>query len=192
MPTQQEHAAAREFYGLIIQKLTNEKGVHAETAIAAAGRMAGTLLLRSLQLPLETLEPGTPVFSDAANEKGPALVGTLGEALSQMNVPFDPQKLEASAANQGNAPLLSVVATQELVEKEMHQIRQKYQLSNEAAAHAAAITTAFMVQKCAQLVDPHIGFKIAAYSFVEGAKTVPQRLAISTNEESKKPWYKIW
>ena len=48
---------------------------------------------------------------------------------------------------------------------------------NSPAAWAAAITSAILVQKCAQIVDPHVGYRVAAYCFVEGAKTVPQKLS---------------
>jgi hypothetical protein len=83
---EKQFAAAREFNTVIVDKLTNEKGVHANTAIAAAARMAGTFLFRSFNLPLQNLEPGAAILSDAANEKGPFLYDLMSGVLQQMNV----------------------------------------------------------------------------------------------------------
>jgi hypothetical protein len=65
-----------EFNQVIIAKLATDKGVHAETAIAAASRMAGTFLLRSTGLPIATLKPGSPVFSDVIDEQGQRVLAT--------------------------------------------------------------------------------------------------------------------
>lgn len=179
-------AAARKFLSVILDGLTNEKGVHAETAITSAGRMAGTFLLRSFNLPIERLQPGAPVLSSVADEKGPALVNLLGDSLRQMNVPIDPERLQ-SVQGQQDQPQLGFLETQALLESDLSRIKEKYGFAYEEAAYAAAITTAFMIGKCSQVVDPHVGFNVAAYSFVEGVKTVPQRL-----EKSNRPWYKLW
>ena len=66
--------AAGEFNRILLSKLANGQGVHAETAISSAARMAGTFLLRSSGLPLHSVKPGSPVFSDAMNEQGPELL----------------------------------------------------------------------------------------------------------------------
>lgn len=76
--------AADEYLLIILNKLKNEKGVHADTAIAAASRMAGTFLLRSFNLTIGDIKPGTAVLSDVANEKGPFLISLLGSTLSQI------------------------------------------------------------------------------------------------------------
>jgi|SRR5215510_3271759 len=188
---EKQFAAAREFYAVIVDKLTNEKGVHANTAIAAAARMSGTFLLRSFNLQLENLEPGAAILSDAANERGPFLVDLMSGVLQQMNVAIDPARA-AAAQGQGDSPQLSVIETQALVETDLSRIKDKYQLNYEQAAHAAAIATALLVQKCSDVVDPHIGFSLATYSFVEGAKTVPRRIESSASGNVKKSWYKFW
>jgi len=51
--------ASAEFTEKIIAKLADKKGVHAETAISAASRMAGTFLLRSTGLPIAGFAPGS-------------------------------------------------------------------------------------------------------------------------------------
>jgi len=189
---EKQFAAAREFYAIIVDKLTNENGVHANTAIAAAARMAGTFLLRSFNLPLQNLEPGAAVFSDAANEKGPFLIDLMSGVLQQMNVVIDPARAEA-AQGQGDLPQLTVIETQALVETDLSRIKDNYGLNYEQAAHAAAIATAILIQKSSGVLDPHIGFSLAAYGFVEGSKTVPQRIKLpASRTTAKKSWYKFW
>ncbi|MFN0122578.1 MAG: hypothetical protein ACKV2V_18940 [Blastocatellia bacterium] len=193
MPTSAEKklTAGRGGYEVIMQKLTNERGVHAETAIACAGRMAGTFMLRSCRLPMDHLEPGMPVLSDAANEKGPYLTDLLQMALTQMNININPNCGEDVLAGR-DAPQISVLETQRLLENDFRQIMRKYQLNDEEASHAATFTTAFMVQACGGVIEPQSAFQYAIYSMVEGSKTVPQRLAADANGEAKKPWYKVW
>jgi hypothetical protein len=167
-------SAANEFYSVILEKLRNEQGVHAETAIAAAARMAGTFLLRSFNLPIENLTPGDAVLSDAANEKGPVLINVLEGVLKQIGVSLDPGKISLDQQS-GDKPHFSVIETQALVENSLAEVKSKHQLDYEEAARAAAITTAFFVKECSSVLDPHAGFSIALYGFVEGSKTVPQK-----------------
>jgi hypothetical protein len=188
---EKQFAAAREFCTVIVDKLTNDQGVHANTAIASAARMAGTFLLRSFNLPLNKLEPGAPVLSDAANEKGPFLVDLMSGVLQQMNVAIDPGRV-AAAQGQGDAPQLSLIDTQALLETDLTRIKENYQLNYEQAGHAGAIATALLIRKCAEVLDPHIAFSLAAYSFVEGTKTVPQRIELDASGTDEKRWYKFW
>ncbi|MEO6026015.1 MAG: hypothetical protein ABIR79_04025 [Candidatus Binatia bacterium] len=182
--TDDETKAAQQFRGYILEKLTDERGVHAETAVAAAARMAGTFLLRSCHLPMESLEPGTPVLSDAVNERGPLLVEILGVALQAMNIEVDMTR--ANAANHGGAALLTVPQTQSLLEIGMIGLKDRFGLDYEHGARAAALAAAFLIKDTAGALDPSTAFGIAAYGFVEGAKTVPQRLSDLTPPAAKK------
>ncbi len=183
-----EAKAAQQFRGYILEKLTDERGVHAETAVAAAARMAGTFLLRSCNVPLARLEPGTPVLSDAVNERGPLLVEILGVALQGMNVAIDMTRARA-----GGAALLTVPQTQALLELGMIALKDRCGLDYERGARAAALATALLIKDTAVALDPSTAFGIAAYGFVEGAKTVPPRLpAVTPPPATMKPWYKIW
>ncbi len=185
-----EVAVGREFRTCILEKLTDERGVHAETAVSAAARMAGTFLLRSFDLPIAKLEPGAPVLSDAANAKGPALVELLLFALEQMKIPID--QARAKAANHDGAALLTVLQIQERAEVGLTEIKNRHGLDYEGAARAAAFAAAFLVQDTKEVLDPSAAFGIAAYGFVEGAKTVPQKLPEGLAPARKKPWYKPW
>src|SRR3954464_4722723 len=86
--------AARDFNQAIIAGVANAKGVHAETAISAAARMAGTYLLRSTGLPLGNYAAGTPILCDLVDDQGQELMGLIGQSLASMGVPYDPAKLD--------------------------------------------------------------------------------------------------
>jgi hypothetical protein len=180
----------RKLRAAILEALTDERGVHAETAVSAAARMAGTFLLRSFDLPIEKLEPGAPVLSDLVNDEGPALVEILVLALRQMKIPIDRER--ASAANQGGVALLTVLEMQERLEAGLTAVVKPHGLDYRGAARAAAFAAAFLAQDTKNVLDPSKAFGIAAYGFVEGAKTVPQRLPAGVALVGKKPWYKLW
>lgn len=185
-----EIRAAHAFREHIFTKLGNEKGVHAETALSAAGRMAGTFLLRSFGLPLANLEPGTAVLSDAANEHGPPLVGLLQLVLQENGIVLDMER--AKAANGPAGAHLSVLEMQELLEDGLLAIARAHGLDHASAARAAAVTAGYLVKDTSEVLDPSRGFGIAAYAFVEGSKTVPRRLPADAGLPAKKPWWKPW
>jgi hypothetical protein len=185
-----EVGAGRELRTHILARLADERGVHAETAVSAAARMAGSFLLRSFDLPIATLEPGAPLLSDMVNDEGPALVEILVLALDEMKIPID--RARASAANQGGVALLTVLQVQERLEVGCTAIAKTHGLDYRGAARAAAFAAAFLVQATKDVLDPSTAFGIAAYGFVEGAKTVPQRLPDGAGLAKKKPWYKLW
>jgi hypothetical protein len=185
-----ETQAAQQFFECIFAKLRDEQGVHAETAVSAAARMAGTFLLRDCGLPIERLEPGAPVLSDAVNAQGPLLVEILGLALQGLQVPIDPARA-AAAAERAAKPRLTVLQMQALLEPGMTGIKDAHRLTYGVAARSAALATASFVKACASVLEPDAAFGIATYGFVEGAKTVPQRLA-GARPAGKPPWYKWW
>jgi len=180
-------SAAKEFYSVIVQRLKNADGVHAETAITAAARMAGTFLLRSFNLPIQALTPGAAVLSDAANEKGPMLIETLGRTLDAMGIAINPNANEVGDAQ----PKISVLQTQELLEDALIAVQKKYALNQEEAARGCALATAILVRDCAGVLDVNVAFGLAAYGFVEGSKTVPWKPQAPAETQAK-PWYKMW
>lgn len=185
-----EIRAAREFRDHVYAKLTNEKGVHADTALSAMGRMAGTFLLRSFGLPMENLEPGTPVLSDLANEHGPALIGLLQLVVQENGIALDMEKVKA--ANGPADAHLTTLQMQELLEDGLIAIARQHGLDDAMAARAAAIAAGYLVKDTAEVLDPSAAFGIAAYAFVEGAKTVPRKLPEGSAPPKKKPWWKPW
>jgi hypothetical protein len=146
--------------------------VHAETAVAAVARMAGTFLFRSFGFDLAGVAPGQAVLSEQANEAGPALIRVLAGALAELGVTLDEAKLGAPQL-EASRPTLDFLATQGRLEPEFAAIRARHGLSLTEAADAAAIATAFMIHQCARVLDPSAAFGVAVYGFVEGTKTAP-------------------
>ena len=180
--------AGIDFYRVILNALTIEKGVHAETAISTAARMAGTFLLRSFEFPIDNLEPGSAVFSDEANDKGPLLINLLGSVLQQIGICIDVNEVNPGSTK--NMPHLTVLEAQSLAEEPLTAIKEKYKLTYEEAAQAAAVAAASFIEQCASILNPNVGFSIAAYGFVEGSKTVPRKRRAETARQE--PWNKLW
>jgi hypothetical protein len=164
--------ASAEFTQTICSRLATARGIHAETAISVASRMAGTMLLRSTGLPVAQFSPGTPVFSDVIDEVGEKLLGTVGETLTTLEVPLDPSKLDYDTPEE-NAPHMDLAETQSAFDPAFRAIVSKYRLSQEEGAQAAAVSAAMLIQKCSPFLDPHVSYTLAAYGIIEACKTVP-------------------
>ena len=176
--SQDQIEAAQEFVDATINALRNDKGVHAETALAATARMAGTFLFRSFGFELDGLKPGQAVLSEAANERGPRLVDILGSILSDQGVPLDQNKF-TDPTPEGNEPQIEFLDTQRKLEPSFSAIRDHHGLTLEQAAESAAAATANLVQQCASVLDPNIAFGIAVYGFIEGSKTAPDPVVLT-------------
>lgn len=183
----QEIQAAREIVTLVFERIADERGVHAETAVSAAGCMAGTFLLRSCGLPLGNLPPGAPVLSDAVNAKGPILVELFQLVLQELGVtPDGNPTANATPA----APLFTVPEMQARLDAGVGAIAARHGLDDERTARAGAIATAMIVKQTVAVLDARAAFGIATLGFAEGAKTVPPARAAAP--AAKKPWYKLW
>jgi hypothetical protein len=164
--------ASAELTQTILTKLATERGVHAETAISAAARMAGTYLLRSSGLPIAQFAPGTAIFSDLMDDQGQLLLRAVDEVLESLNIAMNPQKMDFNVPDE-HQPRMALKEQQTLLDPSFDAIFKKYQLTVEEGAYAAAISTAVMIQKTTGVVDPYLGYAIAAYGIVESCKTVP-------------------
>ena len=188
-PTRAQMEAAERMVEVIVKTLRTEKGTHAETAIAAAARMAGTFLFRSFALDVGGVPPGAPVLSDAANEQGPLLVQTFGVGL--VGAGIDPTQIKPDLdIPEQNQPLLTVNQTQERIEPELRAIAAKHKLGDVQAAHACALAAAKLVKMTAAVLEPRTGFAVAAYGFIEGSKTMP--VALPPPTAAKKSWFRFW
>jgi hypothetical protein len=175
---QDQIEAAQEFVDATINALRNDKGVHAETAISATARMAGTFLFRSFGFELDGLKPGQAVFSEAANERGPRLVDILGSILSSQGIALDQKKFtEPTPAD--NEPHLGFLDTQRKLEPSFSAIKDQRGLTLQQAAESAAAATAILIQQCASVLEPNIAFGIALHGFIEGSKTAPDPVALT-------------
>ena len=170
--TQPQIDAAQAFSNAAIAALQTERGVHAETAVAAVARMAGTFLFRSFGFDPPNVAPGQAVLSEEADTAGPGLIRVLAGALAEIGIALDEQRLGASQLA-ANRPSLDFLATQARLEPRFAAIRAEHGLSLAEAADAAAIATAFLIHQCARVLDPSAAFGVAVYGFIEGTKTAP-------------------
>ena len=175
--SQAQLQAANEFAEATIEAIRDQRGVHAETAIAALARMAGTFLFRSFRFEIPDLTPGQAVFSDQANEAGPLLLELLGSTLVALEVDLDPSKLTGKA-DPTRPPRKSFLETQKLLEPRLAPIRERHDLSLKEAAEAAAAGTAFLIRHGVNVLDPHVAFNLAVLGFIEGAKTAPDPVGL--------------
>lgn len=170
--SQAQIQAATEFGTAAMQAFDQGGTFPAEAVIGSVARMAGGFLFRSFGFPLTGVKPGSVVLSEQANQEGPRLIQILAGVLHGLGVKLDRSKL---AASQGTAkgqkePFLH---TQELLGTRFAAIRDKYGLSDSEAADAAAAAAAGLIKNCSTLLDPHVGFGLAVYGFIEGSKTAP-------------------
>ena len=164
--------AASEFGTTAMQAYDQGGTFPAETVIGSSARMAGSFLLRSLELPLSGIQPGSIVLSEQANQQGPRLIQILESVLQNIGVKLDSAKLSASQRTTKGL-IESFLETQKVLEGRFAAIRDKYALTDGEAADAVAVATAVLIKNCANLLDPHVGFSLAAYGFIEGSKTAP-------------------
>jgi len=188
-----QNRATGEFVDLVANKIGSGRAIHPETAISSAARLAGSLLLRSFNLSIGSVEPGTVLLSNEANEKGPLLVGTVAAFLSKSGISLDKSLLGGEQSKRGAEPNLTVLQTLSTFQEDALQISSKNGLSLEEAAQSAALATGFIVKECAGNIGAEVGFNVAAYGFIEGCKTAPPVLShLASTSQKKKPWYKAW
>ena len=118
---------------------------------------------------------------DAAHEFANAAVATISDA-GRMH----PGTVIAATARMGGTYLFrsfglhlaSFPDTQRKLEPVYGPIKDRFSLSSQEAAQAAAVATALLIRHCAQVMDPTVGFGIAVYGFVEGSKTAPDPIEL--------------
>lgn len=169
---QKQLAAAQEFVDHTLVALKTERGVHAATAVAAAGWMAGSFLLRSFRLPLAGITPGQLVLCPQANEQGPELLGVLSDAIARCGVEVD-RAAAAGGAGGGDAPTQTLLEIQRVLGPSFRASAARHELSERQAAEASAVAAALILRQTAEALDPSAAFGLAVRGIVEGSKTAP-------------------
>ncbi|QDU78546.1 hypothetical protein Pla110_02500 [Polystyrenella longa] len=187
-----QNKTAGELVDLVTSRVGSNGAVHPETAIASIARLAGSLLLRSFNLNIDSLEPGTVILSTEANEKGPQLIGIMSSMLQQFGLSMDKEKLGGEQSKLGTKPDFSTVQSLSLLQDDAIGIAKSNGLELKEAAQSAAMATAFFVKECANDIGVETGFNVAAYNFIDGCKTVPPAIGSTPKADNKKPWYKFW
>ena len=171
--TKQQMDAAGEFANATIAALKVGEAVHPATVVAASARMAGIYLFRSFAFAVSEVSPGQVVLSEEANEQAPSLMQIAAGILLRVGIKI-PESPANMPADPKNKPALEFLDTQRKVESVYAPIKAKFELSDQQAAQSVAVGTALLIRHCAKFLDPNVAFGIAAYGFIEGAKTTAE------------------
>lgn len=171
-PDQRIAECGRQMAVAAVPAYTANGNVHAPTLVAACGRMAGTYLFRSFHLHIEGLAPGEVVLSPQASEQTPLLLRTCAAVLSSLGIaiPSNPQEPLVDEATKSRE---SLPETNQRLDPIFEPLKSKYNLDDLQMARAAAVAAAVAAYTVRTHLDPIRGFGIAAYSFMEGSRTVP-------------------
>jgi hypothetical protein len=145
--------AAGPFTDLIANTLGGEgRAVQTETAIAGISRLAGSLLLRSVNFDLKKTKPGTVILSDEANTKGPELINVAALIVQRLGLELNAARARSKErGHTPNKPLFS-------------------------GMHDAPPDSALQICKDNGLTFEQGAQSAAVHGFIEGSKTVPPRL----------------
>lgn len=175
--TPEQRKAAAECAEAAVAALEPDGSVHPGTVIAGAARMAGTILFRSFNFPLQNVPAGQPVLSMEANERGPQLVDVAGGMLAQLGIRIDLARITTSAP--ADQPRIGFLETQRILEPMFAKITNRYGLSVQQSAESAAAAAALLIHQYERSIDPSSAFGIAVYGFIEGTKTTPDPVALA-------------
>lgn len=157
---------------LLVKLLADERGVHLEDAIAAIAGVAGAALLRSTGVPLDGMEPGSPVFADAVNELGPRYMGFLSAVCGAMGI--DPRSGWTDPIPEANKTLKPLIELTHLVETPFHGLCEVMSIENDLRARLALVTAARLIRVgSGGILDANVGKALALESLVHGSKMVP-------------------
>lgn len=167
-----ELAIAKRLYQVVIKETADAGGVNAETAIASVSRMAGMYLLLSFGFDLSAKQPGEILLSESANQKGPELIRIVSRVLGAAKVTISADEFGKEVPEK-NKPHLSLKESEQRLSAGFADIAKELSADQETMARASAVTAGLLITDTQEVLDPTIGLTIAAYGFVEGAKTVP-------------------
>jgi hypothetical protein len=170
---QQLVKAADELYDAIRTALQDERGVHLETALTAAGYLAGAALLRDAGVDLDKLTPGSYVIVDGVNEEGPKLLELTFDMIHQAGVanapPVDPVPPD-------HAPRRDYAGLMQTLQPIFFEIVERHRLPEGAHPYVAARAAAQMILAGQNHLDPRISKAVLTQAMVQGAKTVPPKV----------------
>ena len=166
---------ANKLYGVCIDTLNGDSGVHAETAISSTARMSGMFMLRSFNFDLSNMEPGQVILSDKANEAGPHLVNILWNTLGVFDISIASESLDIDFSDEHKPQLTVLESEAQLTDPIITALKGGEDIDDKTVSEALAMVTGMIINETKNVIDPAIGFSLARCGFVEGIKTVPER-----------------
>lgn len=163
---------------LVIETLRNDRGVHAETAIAASAVLAGECVLACAGYDTSGLEPGSMITSDVVNQLLFEAEGQLTVSDYFMNALFG-QGIDVSKESWPEAipdehqVMLDPMEIVARLRPQALGMFEQVQAEPLERAYAAAQATALLVAHTRRVLDPNIGKALALEAMLRGAKSVP-------------------
>lgn len=174
---QSRNSPSEQIVGLIIATIKNDKGVHAESAIATAAVLTGEYVLRAAGHDFAGVEPGSVILSDKVNE-------LLFESDAQMTISdyfFNALYSQGIDVNKDSWPdsipdehnvMFDPMEVAARMRGEIGKLLSELPNTLECA-YACAGATALLVAQTRRVLDPNIGKALALEAMLRGAKTAP-------------------
>jgi hypothetical protein len=176
-------AAATELFEGLCRVLMDDRGVHLETAITAAGHLAGAALLDCAGVDLSGFEPGTYVLVPEVDETGPLLVETLYDLCDRGGA--DPEAPMPADVPEGNRPLRDYADLMRTCAPMFEKVIERWRVPTDLRPFVAARAAARLILAGRQNLDPAVGKTLATHAIVRAAKTVPARPAAGARAEAR-------
>jgi hypothetical protein len=156
--------------------LQDDQGVHIETAIAAAGSLAGVAILRSTGLPLPISELGKVqvVLAEEVNEWGSALIQFMSSVCPTLGLDATFTTTEVPPEHQPNKNMIEgVLEWVRDLESPCNQVLDELQIDHALRPHTYAFIALKLVKAGEQMLPPPVGKALALSAIVAGSKTAP-------------------
>jgi hypothetical protein len=171
------HRAASEVIEVIGSYLAEDGAVHMESAISAAGSLAGVALLRSSGVDLSAFPSGpdrpSMILSDKVNEAGPALLDSM--AAFCVVLELDGRSGWMTEIPPDRQPSKQVWELVRDLEAPCARVFERFQVPIDLRPHYAAFAAIMLVKLAETVLSPDIGKALAISAAVAASKVVPWR-----------------
>jgi hypothetical protein len=162
---------SREIYKLVLDCCRDERGVHAETAVAAVSAVCGEELLRACPVDLSTYPQGGFVLTEQVNDSGPRMLGRLEELLNDLAVPHADNWSAKIPVE--HAPHRDPLRLAHELRPRMLRLIAKHGLTDEQVACAACTALALLIRDCREVLPPAVSVVIVSNTMIRASKSVP-------------------
>jgi hypothetical protein len=172
------NTVADQFVQIILDRLDDEHGVHVETAISAAGGVAGVAILRTAVahggIDLARLideKPGAYVVVEKVDEIGAQVSNFMRTICNTWGV--NPQTGWNMTIPEKHKALRDLPQLVRDFEQPFNELMLRQSMHQEDYPFVAALASVKLIVMGGQAVDPDVGKAIALMAIVTASKTVP-------------------
>jgi hypothetical protein len=166
---------AKDLFDLLRKCIYGTKVSTLGTMVFIPAVLAGAYKFRTFSFYSQTLKPGVIMLSEEANIEWTKLFDNLVNILfTKYSIKIEPEKM---AVNNPINSYINIDALKvfNLYLKDMDNIVKKYDLNIEETILACLLVCATIIQNIRDKFDIYISLRIAAFGFVAGCKTVPNK-----------------